>query len=288
MTSDSKDQNDFGCSFGSSGLLNGLINTDNIKYQWNTFFINIITLLRNCYEKDINYETIIDKLKIDIENLNLYIDVYTNNKYPVKIYYYFPEYFKTTKTFSYKKNTKQNEIIYGFYYKLYKSTIDYSNKNTSSKLKSLFDIMSYQTNHKSVKTLFTDPTTQPLISLFKEGRSIKSIRPCLISNFEIDYHLKHFFYNLSILLSFSSRVLESSKDISLKVFKLNTLRFNKYSHSLFGDSTLIKSNISRKDKKRLKEIALLENWISLTDSILFKRLIKYDFLTKEDFRFHIY
>lgn len=278
--------NDFNCSYGTYGIINALTSDINKKFRWNTIIVNIVTIMRNCYMKDISYKDLLLKMQTDIETINLYTDSYVNGKYPATVYYYFPEYLYCLVLSLYRKMTKQNEAVYELYAKLYNSFVPYV-EGDSSKHLPIFDLMSSITENKEIKSFYTIPPKIPAISLFKECQTKRNIRPCLISHYEIDYHLKAFFYNLSIILSFSGRVLANNRDITNKLYKSNIIRFNKYSHYLFGDSTLVKSHISRADKKRLKEFSLRENWALLTDHALYKRLKQYN-LINERFNFDIY
>jgi hypothetical protein len=274
-------------SYGTSGIINGLLSTDNRKFNWNILFINIMTLIRNCYEKNIKINDLVKKLKIDIENINFHSELYTSGKYKIHIIYYWPQYKKCVPTELLRKENKQNKEISILYDRIYSVFYKYYG-GSSTDYHSLFDSLYLKSKNKIIDSIITDPNIISAISLFKRYKTINNIKPALISHIGLDYHLKEFFYNTIILLSFSSRLLQSNLDISEKVFKIKTIRFNKYSHYLFGDSTLIKPNISISSKRRLKEISKDENWASLTNVVLSKKLINNGFLDKSLFRFNIY
>jgi len=274
-------------SYGTSGIINGLLLSENKRYSWNTFFINIITIIRNCYTKNVSLNALLDKMIIDIESINFYVNIYTDNKYKVNIIYYWPTYDRCLDRKIIRKKSTMNKNIFILYEKIYNEFYKFYIGNKANH-HPLFDMLSLKSQTKDISTVITTPNKIPPIYLFNKFKFIWKIKPVLISHIGIDYHLKNFFNNLIILLSFSGRLLITNTDIASKMFNIETIRFNKYSHFLFGDNILIASNISRSKKKELKEISKKENWISLTNIALFKKLVNGGFLDKKSFKLNIY
>ena len=289
---------------GSFGYLKTLSDTKSIKYKWNIFLINTMTLARNIisYIKNDNpnfkiitsnvpYDIIAEYISKDIEIITIYIKKYINNlsntitlnntKY--RVIFYFPNYIENVKINPtvYKQPTKvfkENIIIYN---KLYQQYINKNIKfNTAIKKDNLI-YYSFLNPHKYASV--------DLYQLINNSCKFNSRFITVLTHIPIDYFIIKFFPYISFIDSYTGKILSSKEDISKKLFKSEYIPFSKYSHYLFGDKYLLRSHFPKRgQKKELLYKALNYKWNLLTDEQFKSKIIDMNLIDNKSFNYHPY
>jgi len=94
----------------------------------------------------------------------------------------------------------------------------------------------------------------------------------LISHVPLDFHLYRVFDEFTLLESYTG-AFKTKKDLGKKVFQIDSIPFNKYTHLLLGDKWYLTQLVDNKTKKLIKEKAERESWNVLPDKEILKSLI---------------
>lgn len=260
---------DYGASFGTNGILNGLSNKFYKRNGWNVFFINILTLIRNALsgEKSKIYESLLN----DIQLIKEYVDNYVDNRYAYKIIFYIPEYFKCLPTKVYREPNKSSRELLQVYLPIKRQLIQQFKLSPNN----LINI------DEKTFIFHNDLLTAPAIALYRKTRVLNiPVKACLISHVVLDYHIRSLFKVCNILLSYTGKVLKTNEDISMKCFKSKYIKLNEYTHYLLGDPFLVKRHLDRNKTKYLTLLATKNKWNLCPDMVIKKDLIRHGFIDK--------
>lgn len=251
-----------GASYGTSGILSGWIRQIQNRQFVNcdTLLVNMLTLVRNVYDKNLSYDENSTQLGMDMN----------------AILHHFTEYIR------YLRNHDNPSII--FYVPSYHMVPPIHLRNENSSSKAISDMLRkivrdtypnerYDFSHGSLRVhvVHVGRTNFPQIELVSKIRELtadcvrKSLRDYwLISHMALDYHLIHKLNNRCILLDSHTGNAWKAGRLGDKVFNNPDIPFNSVTHLLFGDKTLIKSPLKIRDKREAIQLAKARNWKTST------------------------
>lgn len=118
------------------------------------------------------------------------------------------------------------------------------------------------------------------------GHAVRYRDTLMFSHMPVDYHLMRRVPHWNLIESYTGNIKKPS-EISMKMFGIPNMPFNKYTHVLFGDKYLLRAAAAPKIRKEMKERAAREHWELLTDPAVLKiiqqmRFMPTEFLTAPD------
>lgn len=280
-------------SAGTIGILKALSIPMNFKRKYNIFLINVYTLARNILsyfnpissvtENTLKKEPCVNYIKKDIEMILYYIQSYISftkvtllNTTSYKVIFYFPFYYKVLPSEYYRNPNKIVRLTNTIYQYIYEpNSIQYN------RLYKKNDLMYF---------VYLNPLQYTSISLFNilKVTKILSKRPLIFTHIPLDYHLIKLLYNVNFVDSHTGKILASKQHIANKIFKTESIPFNKYSHWLFGDKYILKSNLPRGMKTKLILMGSEYKWNIMTDGQFLKQMVKLNLINTSNYKFHPY
>jgi hypothetical protein len=258
-----------GASYGTSGIVQAMLNmikTRKLK-QVDTLFVNILTLLRNCYDKDLNYKQIIEQLNVDMQVLITFFSEYVNHlreqDLPSMImylpsYHHFPTIHLRPESPSSKLLTN---VFKKFIQQVYpQERYDYTHNN-----------LRIHVIHAGMKSLPHVDIFNLLPKLLADCKK-KAFRDYwMISHVPLDYHLIDRLHGRCWLIDSHTGNFWNNKTLGIKVFRNTSIPFNSVTHLLLGDKILVKCLLNRRDKANALKIATSDNWLTKTKQQIAKR-----------------
>lgn len=242
--------------------------------QYMTYLINVDTLIRNCYKKGDSITTMEQHVLTDAEQLATYIGAYiTGDKITTQarplVCFYVPYYELIPKTYiktplpgNYQAHIEVREKLLKSLIRAHWTTIDQP-----------FDMVFI-----NAKGPWASPIVyQDLKSKFKD---ISLRRTLLLSHAYMDFHLVSVIPNMDLIESFTGK-LKDKETFLKKVIPYEEVPFNKYTHLLFGDKLMLKSQIKRGDKPKVLKTAQFEQWNHLPALSVAESILNHHFSTKE-------
>ena len=104
----------------------------------------------------------------------------------------------------------------------------------------------------------------------------------MVSHVPLDFHVYRSFKEFTLLESYTG-AFKTVRDLGKKVFQLDSVPFNKYTHLLLGDKWYLKQLVDNKTKKLINERASKENWSVLPDKAILKSLLDMNISTYTEF-----
>ena len=258
------------------------------KPIWDTTIINIATIVRNNIDKNKNNFDIISQVYKDLRNLSSAIYYYLDSLKEVDFPYillYIPDYSRLPELVR-KKLSPNEERIMEICSLMEK---DIQNKKDGDMITMLsMPIYLIQAGHSRefpYKQIY-----QKINSINNSTKEIKKVltrRYMLISHIAIDYYLFNLIRDIKLLESYTGNI-KQQRDLGYKLFKEESIPFNQYTHSLFGDSTRVKPLASKKKRDELVELAKRTKWflktqgeiksvISMNDPLLGQLLLQINY-----------
>lgn len=253
------DSGNIPCSYGLAPILNKVVAdyTSRRGVIYDYYVVNILTFVRNCFEATLTDNEILRNVNRDIEiylyYMTNYISSLSNNQSKSVILLYVPTIYKVHTSYGRKlnkRNTKLQEIC---------------NKVTKMLPTKLNDI---SRNGVYIFTVSLRSAVLPYKQIIKYisrlSNTTKNYKGTygsmlLFSHCALDFHIHQTFKKLFILESFTGAI-KDYKSLGNKVFKVDTIPFNKYTHLAFGDSIHIDGPLKRNRKKAAIERSISHKW----------------------------
>jgi len=218
------------------------------KTKSDTILVNLYTLIRNQYVKDLPIANIIQKIFLEIEEFSRDMStLFEDSKiYKPSIVFYCYDYRKSVDPL-YIRPLDMIRTFCNITFKLMRPQF-IKLQNTSIETTRI-SFLSLQNIIPVYDALYNS------LSLVKNNR-----KALLVSGMALDYHLLNKDPKIKLLESYTGKIL-SNTDIPKKVFKkYDKIPFTKASHVLLGDQKLLLPTLGIKKKKQLLELAIKENW----------------------------
>jgi len=207
-------------------------------YQFNVFLINVMTLFRNNYIKEMSFKSLKSIVEKDINDLIMYFQKTTGKKKLVILY--INDYLKYID----EESLRDNNFV-----RLLREVLFNRLKIFQSKM----PIVIYDDDNTKIVTYFNEnkPFENELSKII--DASIAMPKVVMFSCIAWDFLLFKR-YDGAIVESYTGRIVER-KNIPLKVFKFNFIPFNQTTYYLWGDKLLFKGKLLRKNKKEFLKVA---------------------------------
>lgn len=259
-------------SYGIIPILNALagLSKSRNRIPWTLYLVNVETIIRDRKTKEeVTNTQMIENVITDITVMAQYIASYNSmvlprgSKIRAMVCFYMNKY----------ENLPHEHIRD----KLPKGTEDrWKIRNlVAEKLKSReftasyedTDILFFESNDK-----IGYPHKELAKELMNQYEGLQYRKTLMISHVPLDFHLYKVFDEFTLLESYTG-AFKTKKDFGKKVFQLDSVPFNKYTHLLLGDKWYIKQLVDNKTKKLISDRAEKESWNVLPDKEILKSLI---------------
>lgn len=272
-------ENTTGGSFGLSPILNTLmsLSNDRNKPRWDTYLINIMTLIRNNQQKNKPMKTLIndtiEDAEILISHIVSYVEIDKLHLVDPKIIIYIP-FYQLPQLYARKISPQILEQM-----------------TACEQIKKLLLPRSYTQGSLNIYIVHVGHTKllpkQALLSYLESiDKSLKYKRTLLISHIPIDFHIIKNIVELHLMECFTGK-LKSSKEFNQKVFHTDVLPFISHLHLLLGDSIFIKRNINKKQYDSLLAIAKKDTWRFKPEILIKKDIESLNIQNKAFFDFEL-
>ena len=257
------------CCMGTAFILNSfaLLAKERIKPSWDTFLINIHTLIRNNVQDiDEHDQFIINRVNKDISMILEYITEYLSllpEVFDPHVIFYVPFYSIPTlhnRTAS-PTRIKINKVTK----KMYDSIQGSEERSQFGNLTVIiYKVGSHKFPHLELADKLSDLNSRLSKNIYR--------RYLMISHCPIDFHLytkvRYFF----LLESYTGHI-KTPELLGQKVFDLN-IPFYTTTHLLFGDSVHIAPLVQRSEKKKFIEQANRSGWYKKTETMILDEIKK--------------
>ena len=235
-------------SYGSLGLLECIANrmNDSVNVKKNCLLINAATVVRNCYDKSKSDAEILEAVSFDFSQIRHYFEEYVVEPSVVLVYFE-PGVTKLIPEFARKKETQPRLDIDRLTVAVVKS--ENLDPNRLAPI-GHFGNVRYYGYFSLGKFAYHD-----LTRIVRTSEFPKPLKAWLFSHCPIDYFFLDEYSTTEIIMSHTGKVI-GKKDLPDKVFKDETIPFNKTTYKIFGDSSDFIRAACRNKPKAMK---LLEN-----------------------------
>lgn len=259
-------------SYGIAPVLNTFANLSQQfkKPYWNLFLINVETIIRDC--KNSGSEEGIAKITLrDCTVLAQYIANYARlskpaglKEHPV-IVFYLGHYENIPRIYLREKFPAGTEVRWGI-----RDEIEEILKNEG-----------FAAGFEDAEIVFTVVGSKggwPHKELAKDLSSriemLRYRKVLMISHVPLDFHLYRLFSKGFNILESYTGAIKSPNQFGQKVFNNDVIPFTKYTHLLYGDKYYLKSLITTKQKRELREVATREHWSILPEKSVLQSLVR--------------
>jgi len=255
----------------SEPLYNGTIGSNRIFHvlrttaglnnspKYNLFLINVYTLVRNAYSKDIKQKDLEKLVDTDVDMYMTFIGAYTNFKraVPATVLFYAPDY-RTIPKEMLRKSGEQRTEMDTLYAKL---------------LSKLPRKLTELTEDPSVRKFLvaTSGNTFPhkelpgyIREIFQGQRTSGQIGTVIFTHCPIDLHLATVIPGLELFESYTGMIYPAI-EFGRKLTKDVNVPFNTATHRAFGDNTHLIPLCNGAQKTKLVELATRKNWAIRTE-----------------------
>jgi len=269
------------CSIGLNRIINKLAHEiDNPKkIKYNLFLVNMETIIRNTHETDIDNKSWLSNVYRDISLYTQYIYEYTKTyansfKYPISMIIYFP-FYVFEPPYKYQTESKAWHAIQKF--KLYFDQVGFMSE------KELIDHLEV-TKVRIQNKGFHIPSD--LLKTIRTNTHTTQYESLMLSHVPIDFHIHRNINRLTLIESYTAELKKWSQ-FGKKVFKVDHIPFNQYTHVALGDKVYLHNLIKGgKIKKALVKRAEANKWYSMSEGKIMTQLsqfVPYDILLKGRF-----
>ena len=263
-------------SLGIAPILHtfSVLSTQRIRPTWDLFLINMETLIRDRRDDQLRPEQIADGVLQDCNVLAQYIAAYCRVTTPhfktaPILCFYFAHYEKIPKAYLRTKLPKGTEERWHIrdimIRKLYKDPFPAQVED----LQVVFmneDRAGSWPHRDLLKDLYQ-------LRIANSSGAMHYRKVLMVSHIPLDFNLYKSFSQFTILESYTGN-LKQIKQLGKKVFKDDSIPFNKYTLLALGDKWYLESPLTPQAKKQLKEKARFEHWTLLPDSTILEKLVK--------------
>jgi hypothetical protein len=267
-----------GASFGVSFALNTIakLAIDDNPPRYDTFLINISTLIRDNFNKTQKIDDIKKAIYSDTDIFLNYIEQYCqpimkdlDSPYVVLYvpsYKSIPQEFKRIKKsdsytgdkkLEFDKMLKEEDILN----QIIKETPLFTSRKSKNQILDIYVIkvgISHYPHKELLKFMYN--TNKKL------ARSILR-RILMFSHHTLDFHIFNEYKYMTLLEGHTGK-LKSLSDLSDKVFKNTNVPFNRITHPLLGDKIDLNALIKNKEKDTIFMISEKNNWTKKTTSMI--------------------
>lgn len=266
-------------SMGTHAILNRLQALSPVtkdKKYWHAFVVNMATLVRNVYTTSATPEQIVAAATTDAKMLLEYISSYATDvpagfTYQPHVVLYFPHYIHLPEMYRKEKFPPAYQRYEECTPALVNSVLECAAAYCNSATISLKVCESSPTQPWPNLDLLTD------FPISLDSRLVSDV--VMISHIPVDYHLAPNFGSLTFIESFTGKV-KPAEVIVTKVISDNSIPFNAYTHILFGDSVVLRAQLTRKQKTELRTIASTEHWELLSATAILDAILEHKFVDK--------
>lgn len=237
---------------------------------YDTFLINVDTLIRNVTTKDKSEMEIREHLNRDLSQL---LDVITSYMSEFKdllnmpyVVVYLPHY--ATGQVLLHSRPKKPGSVKQIIEKIHNQIVQEDNLKLRKQIRNLYnDIDVYELYagnraelpYRTLTKFITDQTRFNPVGIRSATR-----RNVMISHYPLDYYFMQNFPNTVLLESFTGKILKREM-LGIKVFNVGHVPFNRVTHLLFGDAVQLIPMAKGKrgagnTRKLLMDLALRQNW----------------------------
>lgn len=248
-------------SYGTLGVLDRIMrqSDDNPNLKKNYLIINGGTIVRNCYEPNRNDTENLKAIAYDFEQLRHYFEMYVANKAYMLIYFQ-PGINNLIPEESRRKATQHRIDIDRL-----TRTVAINESLQPNKIAKIGEngLVTYLGLYVSGTFAY-----RSILQVLRATPTNNMLKVWLVSHCPIDYLLFDELPKLEIILSHTGKIL-TKNDVPVKVFKDDSIPFNRITYKLFGDKDYIRPACRNKPKaltqlanvklrlKTEREIALL-------------------------------
>ena len=249
-----------GSTFGLSGILSAW--SDFLKVnrvpQFNVLMVNMLTMIRNAYHKELSDTEIFEQVSTDIKVLSYYFNEFKNHMHYNKDAYlliYIPSYHQIPKIYL-REQPPSDKIISD----ILKRLIDKEFPEDEYRLEHM-DLPVYITKVGKIK--FPHLELIDKVKLYSEHSLIHNTY-ATISHYPIDYHFGGHVRNNFTNISSHTGDHWTYKTLGRKIFKNDFIPFNDVTHLLMGDPIVFKNPLNVRDRRMINELAKKDNWLIKT------------------------
>lgn len=256
------------CSIGLNAVLYTLSQLPRAKRAkpFDCMIVNVATMVRNNFNQQLPTNEVIKKVYQDIDILVKhfanYIKTIRVSRYP-SIVFFIPDYSKLSANMRKVSNNATNQGIDKVL-----MLISKEQKNFAEEHK-LLGITAHSVKVGDKKLPHQDLYTY-LRSIDTNGIQFESLNCALLTHVYLDFHLASKL-TITTIESYTG-VQRSPNTFGAKVFGANYVPFNKYTHAIFGDKLMIKSQATGKIRTELFKRAQTQYWITKTLDDIYKDL----------------
>jgi len=247
-----------------------------VRYEWNIFLVNMFTVFRNVYGKDLTEAQILQAVDTDVGLLLTYFDAYKTAKHPTPPYvtvFYIPTYTKIPEALLRTHTSDAHKQFMDMYTKVcahLPQHLTLAGEDTVSKVY-LAPVGKTTFPHKDLLKIITDQC-KPTI-----GATTPQV--LLLSHCPIDLHLSARIQHLSLIES-NTGAVKAPNEFGAKLEKSVRIPFHTYTHRLFGDSVHLKPLVVRNEKAKILEVAENNKWYIRSPAEILADIIKHTKVTK--------
>lgn len=254
------------CSVGMNAVLNRIVYDYGLAIQpmHDYYIINILTIIRNNYDKKLKETEMLYKIDQDIRQLKLYLTNYlAGQTHQPLILFYLPIDYVVGKGYERKLSPRNQAIA---------DMAKVVRKMIPNKLNDISQ------NGINIYTVVLDPTPLPVgqIKKYISKLSNKGTRGSawLLSHCPLDLHLHRLIPKTHLMESFTGEV-KLPIEFGQKLFKNEDIPLNQYTHVAFGDGLHVRPLLkTKKQKDAARERADRKNWKVRTESEIMTELTK--------------
>ena len=255
------------CSIGLNAVLYTLSQLPRAKKSkpFDCLLVNVSTIVRNCYDQRSPTNEVISKVYNDIDVLIKHFANYSKiirvGKNP-SVVFYIPNYSHISPSMRKTSNNATNQNVEKILMLIAKEQKTHSERHQMQGL----------TVH-SVKVGTNKLPHQELYAYLKNavpGMQPESMHYGLLTHVYLDFHLAA---RLSLItLESYTGAQRSPNTFGAKVFGAAYIPFNRFTHAIFGDKLLLKSQVTGKLRTELFKRAQNNYWITKTVDDMLKDL----------------
>lgn len=268
-------------SYGIIPILNALADMADSRNRvaWTLFLINIETLIRDRKEKELNPTKTVEDVLVDINVMSQYIASYNsfvlprNSNIKATVCFYMSHYENIPSSHIRDKLPKGTEDRWRIRDAIQQRLVDNEFNMSFDNTDVIFDIADGRGKY---------PHMQLVNDLSNQYPGIAHRKVLMVSHVPLDFHVYRSFKEFTLLESYTG-AFKTVRDLGKKVFQLDSVPFNKYTHLLLGDKWYLKQLVDNKTKKLINERASKENWSVLPDKAILKSLLDMNISTYTEF-----
>lgn len=247
------------------------------RYEWNIFLVNLFTVFRNVYHKDLSEDQILRAMDVDVGLLTTYFDAYKEVKQPIVPYvlaFYVPTYDKIPEKLRRPVTTdsaKHKQEMYAKVRARLPQKLQILRDDATSKV-CVAPVGRLMLPHKELLRLINDQ--------FKPALGPVTLQVLLLSHCPIDLHMSAKIQYMSLIES-NVGTVKAPNEFGSKLTKAVRVPFNTYTHRLLGDPVHLEPLVVRKEKAKILEIAEKHKWYIRSPVEILKDIVDNTSVTKD-------